>query len=211
MNRSTFFKLVLITCLPLIIPLFFAGCKSELRFAPDESLKQNAALNRAANEDIFLNGTDPGSKISKVALDASINTQTYIGEPQEAFKDIDTVLANAQTKAAERPDAWELINNGLGLAVTIGTVVLGGGGATYGGAKLIGAMKELQRKSTAIREIVRAQEVFKSELKIAADSDETFKAADALAALKQANDGIQTTPTQILVTETKDPREETYA
>jgi len=192
MKRST---LVLIAFIVALI--LFSGCSDPIRFGPTEAQKQTAQMGVDATGYIEQNGTPPGSDISKIARDSAKTTQIYFGLPKEPLADPAVMIPQAKADAVKRPDPWDtadmLLNTGIGIAGLFGGVW------SIKAAKFITAA---QAKSKALREIVKAQQKFRDELKRNANSDETIAASEVLKSLKDAN-VIQSPETEVLVTEIK--------
>ena len=196
MKRSTLVYTTFIVALTVVF-MSFNGCEA-LRKPPTEAQKQTARMGIEATADIWLTGTTPQSPVATIAHESAKATQTYFGLPTQPLADPARVIPQAQVDAAERPDPW----NTLDLALSLGLAAAGVFGGA-GGLKVARAIAVAQKKSKALREIVKAQQNFRDELKLKADSDDTGRAAEILQSLKDANDDLQSPSTIMLVTEVK--------
>jgi DNA-directed RNA polymerase len=167
----------------VILFVFVVGCDS-LRFAPNETQKQNAWLHNRTTamtaelaEDEFTS-----AKLQSLANLSELQSRafvTYCGLPKEfppaqTAEDLlsDSSLAITQTAisdSSERPDVWELTDAGLELAIAISALI----GGVYG-TKAVAYLKEARAKTKALKEIIEGNELFK---KLNADSTEAFKEA----------------------------------
>jgi len=199
MKRSTLVYTVFIAALTVIF-MAFNGCQ-QLRKAPTEAQKQTARMGVDATEQIRITGTSPGSAVSVIANESAKATQTYFGPPAEPLAEPEAVIPQAQIDAAERPDPWQTVDTALAFGLAVAGVF---GGA--GGVKVAKAIAAAQAKSKALRQIIKAEEDFRNELKLTAcddeDNDNAVYAAEILESLKAAND-IQSPATQAIVTEVK--------
>jgi hypothetical protein len=149
-----------------------AGCES-LRFAPTETQKQNAWLHNRTTEitaetaksENSSEGLQALTKLSELQSRAFVS---YNGLPKE-FPQAETaedVLAQsnqqlartALAESAERPDAWQLADSALELA--IGVCALFGG--VYG-TRAVQFLREAKTKSQALKEIIDGNELFKKQ------------------------------------------------
>ncbi len=176
-----------------------AGCES-LRFAPTETQKQNAWLhNRTA---IVTSETAKSENTSEKLQDLTKLSElqsrafvSYYGLPEEfpRAETAEDILAQsnqqlartALTESAERPDAWQVADSALELA--IGVCALFGG--VYG-TRAVQFLREAQTKSKALKEIVEGNELFKKQNE------------SAVAAFKQAQQN-QSPATRQIVAEMK--------
>lgn len=157
----------------LIVPCFFlCGCDS-LRFAPGEAQKQNAWLhNRTATIAADTARDEAGSEklqaLTKLSQLQSRAVTSHYGLPKE-FPQADTagdILAEsswqlartALSESAERPDAWQVADNALELAIGI-CALLGG---VYG-TRAVRFLKQARTKSKALQEIIAGNELFKKQ------------------------------------------------
>ena len=67
------------------------------------------------------------------------------------------LTTNARVSAMQRPDPWDVADHLLELGIAMAGVL----GGVYG-AKAAAALKTTRQKSTALREVVRGNEIFKS-------------------------------------------------
>lgn len=196
MKRSTLVYTGLIVALTIVF-MGFNGCES-LRKSPTEAQKQTAQMGLDATSRIRQSGTSPGSPTSVIAHESARANQIYFGLPKGPLAAPEVVIPAAQADAAKRPDPWETIDTALALGLAVAGIF---GGA--GSIKVIKFITVAQAKSKALREIIKAQQKFRDELKLQADSDETGKAAELLKSLKAHNDDAQSPETMTLVTEVK--------
>jgi len=157
----------------LILQCFLlAGCDS-LRFAPTEAQKQNAWLH---NRTTTIAADTAKSEATSEELQAltglsqlqSRTFTSYYGLPKE-FPRADTaeeILAEssfrlAQTalqQSADRPDAWQLADNALELAIAISALL----GGVYG-TRAVRFLKQAREKSQALQEVIAGNELFKKQ------------------------------------------------
>jgi len=157
----------------LIVSCFLlCGCDS-LRFAPGEAEKQNAWLhNRTATIAADTARDEAGSEklraLAKLSQVQSRAFTSYYGLPKE-FPQADTaedILAEsswqlartALAESADRPDAWQVADNALELAIGI-CALLGG---VYG-TRAVRFLKQAKAKSKALQEIIAGNELFKKQ------------------------------------------------
>jgi hypothetical protein len=152
--------------------LLLTGCES-LRFAPSEAQKQNAWLhNRTATITSEAakseNASEKLQSLTKLSELQSRAFVSYTGLPKE-FPQVETaedVLAQsnwqlaqaALAESAERPDAWQVADSAIELA--IGVCALFGG--VYG-TRAVRFLREAQIKSKALKEIIEGNELFKKQ------------------------------------------------
>ena len=154
----------------VLICSFLVGCES-LRFAPNETQKQNAWLH---NRTTMIASQQARSETSSAKLQALCN----LGEKQsrafvglcglpKKFPQADTAedilsesnfeLAEAATaESLERPNTWELADSMLELAIGISALA----GGVYS-TKVARFLKDARAKSKALKEIVEGNELFK--------------------------------------------------
>jgi hypothetical protein len=167
-----------------------AGCES-LRFAPSETQKQNAWLH---NRTAIITAETAKSENASEKLQSRAFV-SYNGFPKE-FPQAETaeeILAQsnwqiaqaALAESAERPDAWQVADSAIELA--IGVCALFGG--VYG-TRAVQFLKDAQAKSRALKEIIEGNELFKKQ-------NET-----SIAAFKQAQQN-QSPETRQIVAEMK--------
>lgn len=177
----------------------FAGCDS-LRFAPTESQKQNAWVhNRTATVAAeTAKGEYASEKLQALTKLSQLQSRaftSYYGLPKE-FPQADTaeeILAEsnfglaltALSESADRPDAWQLADSALELAIGV-CALLGG---VYG-TKAVKFLKDTWTKSKALKEIIEGNELFKKQNE------------SSVTAFKQAQQN-QSTTTKALVAEIK--------
>ena len=157
----------------LILSCFLlAGCDS-LRFAPTEAQKQNAWLHNRTTMVAADTARDEAASEKLQALTGLSQLQSrtftsYYGLPKE-FPQADTaeeilresswqLARTALSESAERPDAWQVADNALELAIGI-CALLGG---VYG-TRAVRFLKQARKKSQALQEIIAGNELFKKE------------------------------------------------
>ena len=152
--------------------LLLAGCDS-LRFAPTEAQKQNAWLHNrtttmAADTAKSENTSEELQALTGLSQLQSRTFTSYYGLPKE-FPQADTaeeilresswqLARTALSESAERPDAWQVADNALELAIGI-CALLGG---VYG-TRAVRFLKQARKKSQALQEIIAGNELFKKE------------------------------------------------
>ena len=163
-----------------VIPLFtgallcimLTGCDS-LRFAPNESQKQNAWLhNRTAIVTAETASAEKTSEklqsLTRLGEVQSRAFSAYFGLPRE-FPQVETAedilsesswqLADAALDAGtERPDTWQLANSAMDFGIGI-CALLGG---VYG-TRAVRFLRETKVKSQALQEIIAGNELFKKQ------------------------------------------------
>jgi hypothetical protein len=160
-----------VSIIVLWLGLVCAGCES-LRFAPGEAQKQNAWLHNrtaiiTAETARSENTSEKLQALTKLSELQSRTFTAYFGLPKEfpRAETAEDILAQsnfalarqALTESTERPDAWQLADSALELAIGV-CALLGG---VYG-TKAVKFLKETQTKSKALKEIIEGNELFKS-------------------------------------------------
>lgn len=195
-HKSTgkLYTYALITC-----TLICVGCDS-LRLAPNEAQKQSAWLHNrtaiiTAQTARAENTSDKLQALTQLSELQSRAFVSYYGLPKD-FPPAETaehVLAQsnrqlartALEQSAERPDAWQLADSALELAIGICALV----GGVYG-TKAARFLKTTRAKSKALQEIIVGNELFKRQN------------ASSVAAFKQAHQ-LQSPQTRQIVAEMK--------
>lgn len=173
-------------CVFLVLFLmFFVGCDS-LRFAPNETQKQNAWLhNRTAMIAAELSEDELASdKLQALTKLSELQSQAFVSycglpkefplaeTPEDVLSDSSFGLANsAISDSTQRPDVWQLTDAGLELAIAISALV----GGVYG-TRAVRFLKQARAKSKALKEIIEGNELFK---KLNAHSSDAFKEAQS--------------------------------
>jgi hypothetical protein len=185
--------------IPILFCALLAGCDS-LRFAPTETQKQNAWLHNrtaaiTAETAKSENTSEELLSLTKLSELQSRAFVSYTGLPKEfpqaeTAEDVLTqsnwqLARTALTESTERPDAWQLADSALELA--IGVCALFGG--VYG-TRAVRFLKDAQDKSKALKEIIQGNELFKKQNEA------------SVAAFKQAQQN-QSPQTQQIVAEIK--------
>jgi len=179
----------------VVVCFLVAGCDS-LRFAPNETQKQNAWLhNRTAAFSADTARTENTSeKLQALTRLGEIQSRaftSYYGLPNQ-FPDADTTedvltesnwqLADSAIQSgADRPDGWQVADSALELGIGIFALL----GGVYG-TQTVRFLKQAKAKSKALQEIITGNELFKQKNESSTD------------AFKQAQ-GNQSTETRQLV------------
>jgi len=156
----------------IVASFLLAGCDS-LRFAPSETQKQNAWLHsrtamvaaQTAKSEFASEKLQALTELSELQSRAFVS---YCGLPKE-FPQADAaeeILAmsnfqlagSALLESAERPDAWQLADSMLELAIGISALL----GGVYG-TRALRFFREARAKSKALKEIIEGNELFKKE------------------------------------------------
>jgi len=167
-KESTYFcTYALIAC-----ALTCAGCDS-LRFAPTEVQKQNAWLHNrtaiiTAETTKSENASEKLQALTKLSELQSRPFTAYFGLPKEfpQAETVEDILAQsnwqlartALAKSAERPDAWQVADSAIELAIGISALL----GGVYG-TRAVRFLRDAQTKSKALKEIVEGNEIFKKQ------------------------------------------------
>lgn len=162
--------------------IFIAGCSDSLRFAPGESLKQNAELTHNLAVKVNAEGAAPQSEATKQLELGTRASVAYIGRPAEPpdTTQFDTISAQANIEGARRPDSSDVFNaaeSGLSLAAEL-LILFGAGGAGFGGKKLLDWIALAKEKSDALKQIVQGNEIFKKA--VAPEVVDKFKDAQSM-------------------------------
>lgn len=174
------------------------GCDG-FRFAATEAQKENAWLHgqvctMAAETAVDENASDSLCGLTTLAHQQSAAFVADYGLPQSPSTagDVETLLAEgaavaqtAQIDAAQKPDMWTLADSAMELGVALAGLV----GGVYG-VRVAGFLKTAREKSTALKEIVTGNELFKQ---LYPEQSDRFKEAQQK----------QSPATQKLVTELK--------
>jgi len=187
-----------IFCLAFVC-LILGGCE-QFRMAPSQSQKQNAWLHnrttmiasQLAKDEGSSNNLQDLSNLSELQSRAFVS---FCGLPEE-FPKADTVedilngtgeqlATNAISDASQRPDMWNIADSSLELAIGICGLL----GGVYG-IKAAKFLKQTKAKTTALKEIIDGNELFKQQN---AQATEAFKQAQT----------HQSPKTQQIVTEIK--------
>lgn len=155
-----------LTCVAL------AGCDS-LRFAPNETQKQNAWLhNRTAIVTAeTARAEDTSEKVRALTELGEVQSRafaSYFGLPNEfpRAETVEDLLAEsnwqlattAMNDGAQRPEAWEVADSALDLGIGI-CALLGG----VCGTRAVRFLRETKAKSQALQEIIAGNELFKKQ------------------------------------------------
>ena len=167
----------------LAVVLMMGGC-GQIRFAPSEEQKQNAWVHnrtaaiaaQTAKEEYTSEKLKALTDLSRIQSRAFV---AYCGLPEElpqaeSAEDVLSVsnrrlATTAIEQSKQRPDAWDVADSGLELAIAIAGLFGGAGAIRF--AKFL---QEAKAKSNALKEIVLANEIFK---KTNPDSAGAFKDA----------------------------------
>ena len=148
------------------------GC-GDIRFAPDQTQKQNAYLHhrtvqataaRAKNENV----SDALCQLTMQAARQSDAILSYYGLPKTlpASDSVEELLnqenksitQNARLQAIQRPDPWDAADN----LMELGIALAGLAGGMFG-SRAIATLKLARQKSTALKEIIAGNELFKKQ------------------------------------------------
>jgi len=165
-----------------------SGCQDPIRFAPSEAQKQVAELTYSLAAKIAAEGADPQSAAARRVEAGARASVAYMGRPAAPpdIADFDTVVAQAASDAALRPDPWSVADHLLELGIGIAGLV----GGAYG-IKAASYLRMAKEKSAALKEIVQGNELFLGE--VTPKEVDKFKAAQA----------AQSPATRRIVTEVK--------
>jgi len=156
----------------LALTLLVCGCES-LRFAPTETQKQNAWLhNRTAQMAAeTARNQDASEELQALAKLSEVQSRafvSYCGLPRE-FPQAETaedilrqsnwqLAQTALGQSADRPDAWQVADSALELAIGISALL----GGVYG-TKAVRFLQDARTKSQALKEIIAGNEFFKKQ------------------------------------------------
>ncbi len=156
----------------IVACLILTGCET-LRFAPTEQQKQNAWLHERTTQFAADTARQEDSSDKLRALTGLSQLQSraftvYYGLPKElpAADTADEILAESNIELArqalseshERPDAFELANAALELAIGLSALL----GGMYG-TRAVRFLKDARAKSKALQEIITGNELFKKQ------------------------------------------------
>lgn len=178
-------RFVLVVIIVVVPGLLAAGCDS-LRLAPSEQLKQNAWLHNrttaVAAETARAEETSPELQaLTKLSEVQSRAFTSHYGLPSEVpqAETSEQILAQsnwelaetAVAESAQRPDPWQVADSLLEVGIGVSALL----GGVYG-TRAVRFLKDARAKSTALKEIIQGNELFK---KHSADQTQAFKAAHA--------------------------------
>lgn len=188
---------LLIVPLALVFLCGLCGCNS-LRFAPTEAQQQIAFDTYQTAQAVNTAGAAASSPATQKLVTGTAAALAYTGMPASpTISDYDATAGQAASDAAARPTAVNVIeaaDEGLSLIAEL-AIALGLGGLGYGGKKLSDWIALAKQRSTALKEVVKNNELFKD---LAAGKNNT----EAVALFKQAQ-ATQSPETRVLVAETK--------
>jgi len=178
-------RFVLVVIIVVVIGLLAVGCDS-LRLAPSEQLKQNAWLHNrttaVAAETARAEATSPQLQaLTKLSESQSRAFTSYYGLPSEVpqAETSEQILAQsnwelaetAVAQSAQRPDPWQVADSLLEVGIGVSALL----GGVYG-TRAVRFLKDARAKSTALKEIIQGNELFKKD---STDQTQAFKAAHA--------------------------------
>ncbi|NLZ05985.1 MAG: hypothetical protein GXY19_12500 [Phycisphaerae bacterium] len=178
-------RFVLVVIIVVVIGLLAVGCDS-LRLAPSEQLKQNAWLHNrttaVAAETARAEATSPQLQaLTRLSESQSRAFTSYYGLPSEVpqAETSEQILAQsnwelaetAVAQSAQRPDPWQVADSLLEVGIGVSALL----GGVYG-TRAVRFLKDARAKSTALKEIIQGNELFK---KHSTDQTQAFKAAHA--------------------------------
>ena len=186
-----------IVMLTTVLILMFGtiGCEQSLRFAASQNIKQSAELTNDLARKIYAEGTNSQSPASRQLVQGTQVSLSYIGRPKEPAdpEQFETITQHAQVEAEQRPDTFALINSTLDFVIALGILLPTGGVAGVGVSKVIKFAKTAKEKSTALRQIIQGNELFKKDA-----TPEVKKAFAEAQDVKQTSNG-----TKLIIAETK--------
>lgn len=178
----------------LLVGVLLGGCEA-LRFAPKESQKQTAELTHSLARKVNTEGTAPASPASQQLVTGTMAALAYTGRPATPPDpdQFDTIAAQANQDALERPDPWEVADSVIELGIGISALL----GGVYG-TRAVRFLQQARMKSKALQEIVKGNELLK-------ENGGNFKTAHriqspktkALVAEIRANNAIPPMPTTV--------------
>ena len=169
----------------IVLGCLVVGCDS-LRFAPGEVQKQNAYLHHRTVQAAAIKAQNEQASATLQELTDQASRQSesivaYYGLPGEIppsatvadilSEDNAQLTRQARAEALERPDPWDVADHLLELGIALAGVV----GGVYG-ARAVGALNLARQKSSALREIVLGNQLFKKQNP---QNTEPFKQAHA--------------------------------
>ena len=175
------------------------GCDS-LRLAPSETIRQNSLLQQRTTTALVVQAkeeqtSDVLQSLAQRAVRQSEAVLAYTGFPKtlpqgETVDDLlseqsRAITAQAQADGQQRPDVWQVTDSLLELSLALAGLI----GGVYG-TRAVRTIRQLRRKSQALREVVQGNELFKMQQPQMKD---TFKQAHI----------AQTSETRTLVAEVK--------
>jgi len=166
-NSRHLATLALIACV-----LICAGCES-VRFAPSEQQKQNAWLHNRTTLVAAETAKDESASEKLQALTelSELQSRAFVSDTglpnefpnAETAEDILTqsnyqLARTALAESSQRPDAWQLADSVLELGIGISALL----GGVYG-TKAVKFFSDARAKSTALKEIIQGNELFKQQ------------------------------------------------
>jgi len=166
-NSRHLATLALIACV-----LICAGCES-VRFAPSEQQKQNAWLHNRTTLVAAETAKDESASEKLQALTelSELQSRAFVSDTglpnefpnAETAEDILTqsnyqLARTALAESSQRPDAWQLADSVLELGIGISALL----GGVYG-TRAVKFLKDARAKSTALKEIIQGNELFKQQ------------------------------------------------
>jgi len=166
-NSRHLATLTLIACI-----LICVGCES-VRFAPSEEQKQNAWLHNRTTLVAAETAKDESASEKLQALTelSELQSRAFVSDTglpnefpnAETAEDILTqsnyqLARTALAESSQRPDAWQLADSVLELGIGISALL----GGVYG-TKAVKFLSDARAKSTALKEIIQGNELFKQQ------------------------------------------------
>lgn len=163
-------KKIVATLIPMCVLLI--GCET-LRFAPSEAQKQNAWLHNRTAQVTAETAKDEQASEELQSLTQLSELQSrafisYCGLPKEfpqaesaedILRESNWQLARtALTQSTDRPDAWQVADSALELAIGISALL----GGVYG-TRAVRFLQDARTKSQALKEIIAGNELFKKQ------------------------------------------------
>ncbi|MBI9015775.1 MAG: hypothetical protein JEZ07_00805 [Phycisphaerae bacterium] len=161
-------KLMILIAMPLMI----SGC-GNLRLAPNQDQKQNAYLHFRTTQTAAQLAHDQNypqtmQDLTNQSVSQSSAILNYYGMPEQLPEsdNAESILSQANNdittrashSALQRPDPWSIADDVLQVAIGIAGVF----GGLLGG-RVVNSLKVAKEKSTALKEIVQGNEIFKAQ------------------------------------------------
>ncbi len=184
----------------LVVSAVLSGGCGNLRFAPSEQIKQNAWLHEktarmAKQTAVKENSSEKLKELTELSHVQSIPFVSYCGLPDEmpdtsGFDEItstenETITKKARANSIQRPDVFDVTNTAMDIGLGIAAIL----GGVYG-TRIARFIKSARQKTTALKEIIEGNEIFK------------FQNPDAAGKFKNAQQ-LQSPSTRRIVSEMK--------
>lgn len=154
----------------LAVLVLFSGCQN-LRFGATQNQKQNAWVHQKTTEMAADVATSQGvsSQLQGLTRLSELQSQAFVadyGLPTEypsieTYSDImatESIATDAITDSSQKPDTWDVLDGamdaGIGIAGLLGGVW---------GVRVAGFLRNAQKQSQALKEVVLGNELFKAQ------------------------------------------------